>query len=263
MSDNKLLEVNNLSFSINGISILKNISLVVNSGEIVTLIGMNGAGKTTLMRSIMGLHANLARSKFSERVSERVNGRENEGEVVFANKKIERKKTYEIVRLGLSLVPEGRGLFYQQSVEDNLILGSYSLQFDNKKKLKKILRETKEWIFELFPNLALRRNNLASQLSGGEQQMLAIARALMHRPSCLMLDEPTLGLAPLMIDKVFSVLELLKKDLTILLVEQNGFLALKNSNRGYVMENGKIVLKEKSSVLLKDPMIKKAYLGVL
>lgn len=233
-----LLEINQLFVNYGGIQALKDINLVINSGEVVTLIGANGAGKTTTLRAI------------SKIITPRT------GEIIYSGRNITRRKTHEVVQLGIAHSPEGRRVLARQTVFDNLELGAY-IRSDRTEVKVDIDRQ-----FEIFPRLAERRNQLAGTLSGGEQQMLAIARALMSRPKLLLLDEPSLGLAPAIVREIFLIIENLRKTgVTILLVEQNANLALQIADRGYVLEAGSITLTGKASDLLNDERVKKAYLG--
>lgn len=233
-----LLEINQLFVNYGGIQALKDINLVINSGEVVTLIGANGAGKTTTLRAI------------SKIITPR------SGEIIYSGRNITRRKTHETVQLGIAHSPEGRRVLARQTVFDNLELGAY-IRSDRTDVKVDIDRQ-----FEIFPRLAERRNQLAGTLSGGEQQMLAIARALMSRPKLLLLDEPSLGLAPAIVREIFLIIENLRKTgVTILLVEQNANLALQIADRGYVLEAGSITLTGKASDLLNDERVKKAYLG--
>ncbi|MGB3207105.1 MAG: ABC transporter ATP-binding protein [Crinalium sp.] len=233
-----LLEIREIYVNYGGIHALIDINLVVNRGEVVTLIGANGAGKTTTLRAISRL----------------VNTRS--GLIVYNQHDITRRPAHEVVRMGLAHSPEGRRVLARQTVLDNLELGGYICS-DPKQVSTDIERQ-----FELFPRLAERRHQLAGTLSGGEQQMLAIARALMCRPQLLLLDEPSLGLAPAIVLEIFSIIENLRSTgVTILLVEQNANLALQISDRGYVLEAGCITLTGKASYLLADERVKKAYLG--
>ena len=231
-----LLEVRNLSVFYSGLQVLWDVSLSVNSGEIVTILGANGAGKTTLVQSIFGLV------------------RERKGQVFFGNIDISGLAAYDVVTRGLSLVPEKRELFPKMTVIENLELGGFPLPekaagYDE--------------MFALFPILEERKDQLAGTLSGGEQQMLAIARALMARPSMLVLDEPSLGLSPLLVSTVLDTVGTLNKSgLSILLVEQNVQHALEISHRGYILENGRIIREGSSEELLHDDQIRAAYLGI-
>jgi branched-chain amino acid transport system ATP-binding protein len=214
----------------------------INPGEIVTLIGANGSGKSTLLKSIMGLLP------------------PRQGTIVFQEKDITRLPTEKIVRLGIALVPEGRHIFAPLTVHDNLVLGAYSrYSYQNKREALADF----DRVFELFPHLVKRRKQLAGTLSGGEQQMLAIGRALMSRPRILLLDEPSMGLAPLIVEDIFEKIMKLRaeENTTILLVEQNAEMALEISDRGYVLETGKIVCQGPREDLLENAEIKRAYLG--
>lgn len=233
-----MLKINNLHVYYGQIHALKGISLEVKSGEIVTLIGGNGAGKTTTLRTISGLLT------------------PKEGEIVYQGKSTENLKAHELVASGLIHVPEGRHVFPQMSVQENLDLGAYT------RKDAQNIAEDLEQIFELFPRLKERRSQAAGTLSGGEQQMLAMARALMGRPKLLLLDEPSMGLAPLLVREIFNIItEINKTGVTILLVEQNANMALSVAQRGYVIETGKVVLEGDSASLAANEAVRKAYLG--
>jgi branched-chain amino acid transport system ATP-binding protein len=233
-----LLQLNRLEVSYGGIAAVKGIDLHVAKGELVCLIGANGAGKTSTLKAIAGLLPVAAESV-----------RYNGGAIGGA-------RAFELVRQGLALVPEGRGVFGQLTVEENLAMGAY-VRSDSAAVKQDLAR-----VSSLFPRLAERRNQSAGTLSGGEQQMLAIGRALMSRPKLLLLDEPSMGLAPLMVQKIFeTILAVAKEGVTILLVEQNARLALEVSNRGYVMETGLITLSGPARELLNDPKVRAAYLG--
>lgn len=233
-----MLQVKNLHVYYGQIHALKGISLEVKSGEIVTLIGGNGAGKTTTLQTISGLLT------------------PKEGEIVYQGEKINDIKAHELVAKGLIQVPEGRHVFSQMSVQENLDLGAYS------RKDKQAIAQDLEKVFELFPRLRERRTQAAGTLSGGEQQMLAMGRALMGRPKLLLLDEPSMGLAPLLVREIFSIItEINKTGVTILLVEQNANMALSIAKRGYVIETGKVVLEGDSASLEADEAVRKAYLG--
>jgi branched-chain amino acid transport system ATP-binding protein len=217
---------------------LKGVSLRVEAGEIVTLIGANGAGKTTLLRTISGLVP--ARS----------------GRIVFEGKDICKIPAHEIVALGVSQSPEGRMVFANLSVEDNLELGAY------RRKDRAAIREDSDRVFQLFPRLLERRKQLSGTLSGGEQQMLAIGRALMSRPRVLLLDEPSLGIAPLLVRDIFkNILEINRRGTTVLLVEQNAHMALSIAQRGYVLETGRVVLEDAADKLAANDEVRAAYLG--
>ena len=224
------------------VHVLRNLSLHVHKGEIVTLIGANGAGKSTTLRSISGLHP------------------VKEGKIYFKDIDITNKPTEQLVKLGIAHVPEGRQIFWPMTVMDNLELGGFLIcKIYGKKQLKKSIDE----MYELFPILKQRQNQYAGTLSGGEQQMLAIAMALMTKPEFILLDEPSMGLAPLIIREIFRVISELKNEtgLTVLLVEQNANAALRIADRGYVMETGKIILEQDALSLLKNQEVKRAYLG--
>lgn len=233
-----LLEVKGLEVYYGVIQALKGISFEVNEGEIVTLIGANGAGKTTTMQSVIGLIPSKA------------------GTVSFDGKETTHMPCHKIVSLGMSQVPEGRRIFQELSVYQNLLMGAY-IQKD-----KKAIKADIEKIYERFPRLEERKNQIAGTLSGGEQQMLAMGRALMSRPKLLMLDEPSMGLSPLLVDEVFTIIKDLNKEgTTVLLVEQNAGKSLAISDRAYVLENGRIVLSGTGEELLQSEEVKKAYLG--
>ncbi|MFQ4143090.1 ABC transporter ATP-binding protein [Chlorogloeopsis sp. ULAP02] len=233
-----ILEIKNLCVNYGGIQALKKINLVVNNGEVVTLIGANGAGKSTTLRA----------------VSKIVNPRS--GEVIYSGRNIIRRQPHEIVQLGIAHCPEGRRVLARQTVYDNLLLGAYIRS--HQAEVKADIQHQ----FELFPRLAQRQYQLAGTLSGGEQQMLAIARSLMSRPKLLLLDEPSLGLAPAIVREIFTIIENLRATgVTILLVEQNANLALQIADRGYVLEAGSITLMGAASELITDERVKKAYLG--
>jgi branched-chain amino acid transport system ATP-binding protein len=220
------------------VRVLWDITLTVADGEIVAIIGPNGAGKTTVLRSIMGLL------------------RPAGGRVEFHGSPINGLRPHEIVRMGISLVPEGRRLFPLLTVEENLELGGYLRRREGS------LAANMAEVFRLFPRLEERKNQLAGSLSGGEQQMLAIGRGLMSRPRCLLLDEPSLGLAPLVIKEIGRIITTVREGgTTVLLVEQNASLALRLADRGYVMENGRIVLEDSGPSLRENPAVRKSYLG--
>ena len=233
-----LLELQRLEVSYGGIKAVKGIDLGVSRGELVCLIGTNGAGKTTTLKAVAGLLPVVADA------------------ILYEGAPIGGLPAFELVRRGLALVPEGRGVFGQLTVEENLAMGAY-VRSD-----AAAVRLDLERVFSLFPRLAERRRQSAGTLSGGEQQMLAIGRALMSRPKLLLLDEPSMGLAPLLVQKIFeTILEVAKEGVTILLVEQNARLALEVSSRGYVMETGLITLSGPARELLVDPKVRAAYLG--
>ena len=233
-----LLEVKNLEVYYGVIQALKGISFEVNKGEIVTLIGANGAGKTTTMQSIIGLIPAKA------------------GSVLYNGTDITRMPCHKVVRLGLAQVPEGRRVFQELTVYENLLMGAYSQK--DSSKIKDDINEIYEW----FPRLGERKDQVAGTLSGGEQQMLAMGRAMMSHPDLLMLDEPSMGLSPLLVDQVFDIIkDFHKRGTTILLVEQNAGKSLAISDRAYVLENGKIALSGTGEELMKNEQVKKAYLG--
>ena len=233
-----LLQLKDLNTYYGNIHAVKNISLEVNRGEIVTLLGSNGAGKTTTLHTISGLL------------------KASSGEVNFDNQAIQKLPAHRITALGLAQSPEGRQIFANLSIKENLDMGAY-LRTDTDG-----IKTDLEFVYNLFPKLKERRAQLAQTLSGGEQQMLAIARAYMSKPKLLLLDEPSLGIAPILVGTIFrAITEINQLGMTILLVEQNANLALKVSHRGYVLTNGEITLQGKSSELLSNPEIKKAYLG--
>ena len=233
-----LLELKRVKVAYGGIQAVKGIDLAVSRGELVCLIGANGAGKTTTLRGITGLQPVKS------------------GSIHYDGEDITGKPAFQLVRKGLSMVPEGRGVFGALTIEENLAMGAYA------RSDHAAIREDVERVFQLFPRLKERRRQTAGTLSGGEQQMLAMARALMSRPKLLLLDEPSMGLAPLVVQKVFeTVLAISKEGMTILLIEQNAKLALEVSGRGYVMESGEITLHGEAKTLLSDPKVRAAYLG--
>jgi branched-chain amino acid transport system ATP-binding protein len=233
-----LLELTGLEVAYGGIHAVKGIDLLVRQGELVCLIGANGAGKTTTLKGITGLQPVKA------------------GKIVYDGADVTGKPAFQLVRKGLSMVPEGRGVFGALTIEENLAMGAYS------RRDRVAIKQDMERVFGLFPRLKERRKQTAGTLSGGEQQMLAMARAIMSRPKLLLLDEPSMGLAPLMVQKVFeTVLTIAAEGVTILLIEQNAKLALEVSHRGYVMESGAITLSGDARQLLSDPKVREAYLG--
>lgn len=233
-----LLEIKDLEVYYGVIQALKGISFEVNKGEIVTLIGANGAGKTTTMQSIMGLIPSKA------------------GSVTYNGQDITHMPCHKIVHLGLAQVPEGRRVFQELSVYENLLMGAYSQK--DKSRIKTDIEE----IYTRFPRLGERRDQIAGTLSGGEQQMLAMGRAMMSHPDLLMLDEPSMGLSPLLVDQVFDIIkDYHKSGTTVLLVEQNAGKSLAISDRAYVLENGRIVLSGTGEELMQSEEVKKAYLG--
>jgi branched-chain amino acid transport system ATP-binding protein len=233
-----MLKVNKIDVFYDALQVIWGVSLEVNEREIACIVGPNAAGKSTLLNTISGLlHP-------------------KSGSISFLGKRIDHLSPDKIVELGISLVPEGRRLFSEMTVLENLELGAYSKEARLKKD------ETLEWVFQLFPILKERKNQLARTLSGGESQMLAIARGLMSKPKLLMLDEPSLGLAPQLVLKLFDVIAEIKKGLTILLVEQNAYEALKLADTAYLLENGKIKLRGTGKELMDDDYLKKAYLAL-
>ena len=236
-----LLEIRDMAVAYGRIEALRDISIHVDEGELVTLIGANGAGKTTTMRAVSGIRP-LSR-----------------GSIVFDGVDITRLKAHLRVREGIIQAPEGRGVFPGMTVVENLEMGCYARPFSTRAEHE----ETLERVFELFPRLAERRDQVGGTMSGGEQQMLAIGRALMARPRMLLLDEPSMGLAPMVIQQIFrTIAEINAQGTTILLVEQNAQQALSRSNRAYVLETGRVVRSGNGPELLRDPAIKEAYLGV-
>jgi branched-chain amino acid transport system ATP-binding protein len=235
-----MLELTNVNAYYGRIRALKDISLHVDKGKIVSLLGANGAGKTTTVRTIVGLNRSAA------------------NDIRFEGRRIGKIPPHKIVRLGIAMVPERRELFGDMKVLDNLEMGAYSRSGAAQ------MRRDLEWIYSLFPILAERRRNRATDLSGGQQQMLAIGRALMSHPRLLLLDEPTLGLAPLIVRQIFAILRQLNQEgMTILLIEQNANQALKLSEYSYILENGRIALEGKSAVLGADPTVQRSYLGAI
>lgn len=234
-----MLEVKNLTVNYGAIAALHDVSLEVKQGDIVTLIGSNGAGKTTTLRTISGLL------------------RPRKGEILYQGKSILGLAPHQVVKLGISHVPEGRMIFANLTVLENLKLGAY-LQKD-----KSSIQREMNYIFSVFPRLKERQSQMAGTLSGGEQQMLAIGRALMAKPKFLMLDEPSLGIAPLLVKTIFEKIVEINREhgITILLVEQNANLALQVSKFGYVLETGRVTLQESSEALRQNPQVKNAYLG--
>jgi branched-chain amino acid transport system ATP-binding protein len=232
-----LLEIKNLSVSYGGVQALQNISLEVSGGEIVTIIGANGAGKSSLLNSISGI---VTRDK---------------GEILYQNERLP-NKPYQVVARGIVQVPEGRQVFANLTVEENLQLGAFL------RKDKNNLPEDIEMVFKRFPRLKERRKQLSGSLSGGEQQMLVIGRGLMARPKLMLLDEPSLGLAPLLVAEIFNIIrDINQEGTTLLLVEQNARKALSIAHRAYVLEVGQIIREGKGLELLEDPLVQEAYLG--
>jgi len=242
MSTAPLLEVRNLKLSYGGIAAVKGIDFYINSGELVTLIGANGAGKTTTLKVIAGLL------------------KPSSGSIHFLGSAIGGQPAYELAELGVGLVPEGRGVFARMTILENLQMGAYVRQGSHSAKS---IDHDLEVVLETFPRLRERLSQLAGTLSGGEQQMVAIARAMMARPKLLLLDEPSMGLAPLMVETIFGVIQNLNQHgMTILLVEQNARLALSMADRAYVLESGVITLSGTANELLNDDRVREAYLGV-
>jgi branched-chain amino acid transport system ATP-binding protein len=232
-----LLAVQGLAVAYGGIEAVRGIDLFVRAGELVTLIGANGAGKTTTLKALSGLLKPRA------------------GTVTYDGRDVTGLAAHRLVQLGLALVPEGRGVFARLTIAENLAMGAYT-------RRDKALANDFDRAYTLFPRLAERRTQLAGTLSGGEQQMLAIARALMSRPKLLLLDEPSMGLAPIMVQKIFETIRTIAAEgVTLLLVEQNAKLALEACSRGYVMETGAIALEDDARALLVNPQVRKAYLG--
>ena len=233
-----LLETRKLSVAYGGVKAVKGVDLDVNAGELVCLIGANGAGKTSLLKSLCGMVPSSG------------------GAVHFRGASLTHKPSHEIVRHGIALVPEGRGVFSRMTVKENLEMGAY-IHHD-----RAAIASDLNGVYARFPRLLERATQTAGTLSGGEQQMLAIGRALMSRPQLLLLDEPSMGLAPLMVQKIFAIIrEISQQGVTILLVEQNAKLALEVSHRGYVMESGAITLSGEARALATNPEVRRAYLG--
>jgi branched-chain amino acid transport system ATP-binding protein len=233
-----ILEVKDIHTYYGNIHALKGISLIVERGEIVTLIGANGAGKTTTLRSISGLQ------------------KPREGDIFLDGEDIAKFKPHEIVYKGVSMVPEGRGIFARLTVSENLDLGAYSRTERSK------IEEDLERVYGIFPRLKERQKQVAGTLSGGEQQMLAIGRALMAHPRLLLMDEPSMGLAPILVESIFATIQQINEEgTTILLVEQNALMALSVAHRGYVLQTGKIVLNDTAENLKRNEIVQKAYLG--
>jgi branched-chain amino acid transport system ATP-binding protein len=236
--DGRILALDDIHTYYGSIHALKGVSLEVREGEIVTLIGANGAGKSTTLRSINGLN------------------HPREGRIHFRDRDITHEAPHKIVKMGISQSPEGRKLFPRMSVLENLEMGAFQ------RADRRGIREDLERVYSLFPRLAERKSQKAGTLSGGEQQMVAMGRALMARPKLLMLDEPSMGLAPIFVEKIFEIVrEINQQGTTILLVEQNALMALDTANRGYVMETGRIALTDDAKVLRQNEKVRKAYLG--
>jgi branched-chain amino acid transport system ATP-binding protein len=235
---NAMLKVKGLQVNYGGIQAVKGVDLEVGQGELVTLIGANGAGKTTTMKAITGLKPYSG------------------GDIEYMGQSIKGVPTHELLKRGLAMVPEGRGIFARMSILENMQMGAY-LRND----ADGIQKDT-ERMFGFFPRLKERASQYAGTLSGGEQQMLAMARALLSRPKLLLLDEPSMGLSPIMVEKIFEVVrEISKEGLTVLLVEQNARLALQAANRGYVMDSGTVTMTGDAKTMLDDPKVRAAYLG--
>ncbi|RXJ93456.1 ABC transporter ATP-binding protein [Malaciobacter molluscorum] len=235
-NDEILLDVRDLHVSYGAIAAIKGISLKVKKGEVVTILGANGAGKTTTLKTISGLL------------------KPKQGNIIFDKNDITNTPAHDIVSLGMSHSPEGRRVFGTLTVEENLMMGAYTLKSHDK--------ETLEWIYDILPRLKERKKQLSGTLSGGEQQMLAIGRAIMSKPKLLILDEPSLGLAPILVKAIFKAIkEIAQTGMTVLIVEQNAKAALKLANRGYVLEVGKITHEGTSEELLNSEAIQEAYLG--
>jgi len=234
---NTLLEVQGLKVAYGGIQAVKGVSFEVKEGELVSLIGANGAGKTTTLKAITGTQPPAA------------------GEIKFMGKSIKGQGSWDLVKQGLVMVPEGRGVFARMTITENLQMGAF-VRNDGE------IEADVEKVFAIFPRLKERRNQLAGTMSGGEQQMLAMGRALMARPKVLLLDEPSMGLSPIMVDKIFEVVaDIHSRGTTVLLVEQNASRALGLANRGYVMDSGEVTMSGDAKVLLDDPKVRAAYLG--
>ena len=237
MADNILLQVEGLKVAYGGIQAVKGVDFDVRQGELVSLIGANGAGKTTTLKAVTGLQPLAV------------------GDVKFMGQSIKGQGAWNLAKQGLVMVPEGRGTFTRMTITENLQMGAY-IRNDSE------IQADIEKVFGLFPRLKERRNQLAGTMSGGEQQMLAMGRALMARPKLLLLDEPSMGLSPIMVDKIFEVVDTIhKQGTTILLVEQNASRALSLANRGYVMESGEVTMSGPAQQLLNDPKVRAAYLG--
>ncbi len=239
MSEN-ILKISGLKIAYGGIQAVKGIDLEVNKGELVTLIGANGAGKTTTLKAITGT----------------LPGCKVEGQIHYVGSPIIGTNSFELVKKNLAMVPEGRGVFTRMTILENLLMGAYT-----RNDKAGIQADIDKW-FEVFPRLKERSSQLAGTLSGGEQQMLAMARALMSHPKLLLLDEPSMGLSPIMVEKIFEVVRTVSaQGVTILLVEQNAKLALQAAHRGYVMDSGLITMSGNAKDMLDDPKVKEAYLG--
>ena len=238
MTSKTLLKVSNLKVSYGGIQAVKGVDFEVHEGELVSLIGSNGAGKTTTMKAITGTLSI------------------NAGDIEYLGKSIKGQGPWDLVKQGLAMVPEGRGVFTRMTIIENLQMGAY-IRDD-----KDGIAADMEKMFSIFPRLLERKDQLAGTMSGGEQQMLAMGRALMSRPKVLLLDEPSMGLSPIMVDKIFEVVkDVYAQGVTVLLVEQNASRALSIANRGYVMESGIVTMSGDAKVMLNDPRVRAAYLG--
>ncbi len=232
-----LLQVKGLKVAYGGIQAVKGVSFDVREGELVSLIGANGAGKTTTLKAVTGLQAPA------------------DGDILYLGKSIRGQGPWDLVKQGLVMVPEGRGTFTRMTITENLQMGAF-IRNDNE------VEADIDKVFDIFPRLKERRNQLAGTMSGGEQQMLAMGRALMARPKVLLLDEPSMGLSPIMVDKIFEVVgDIFGRGVTVLLVEQNASRALSIASRGYVMESGEITMTGDGKALLADPKVRAAYLG--
>ncbi|XXB84023.1 ABC transporter ATP-binding protein [Chromobacterium sp. CV08] len=233
-----MLEVKDLQVAYGGIKAVKGIDFHIEQGELVTLIGANGAGKTTTLKTLVGMV------------------KKSGGSIVYDGKDVASIPSHDFVRHGLAMVPEGRGVFAKLTVEENLQMGAYY------RNDKAAIQSEIEHVYELFPRLKERRLQLAGTLSGGEQQMVAMGRAMLSRPKLLLLDEPSMGLAPIIVEKIFEIIQMVSKQgVTMLLVEQNAKLALEVSQRGYVMESGRITMSGDAKELLNDERVRNAYLG--
>ncbi len=237
MTQKTMLKVNNLKVAYGGIQAVKGVSFEVMEGELVSLIGANGAGKTTTLKAITGLQPVAA------------------GDIEYLGKSIKGQGAWDLVKQGLVMVPEGRGTFARMTITENLQMGAFIRE-------DKEIDSDIEKVFGIFPRLRERRNQLAGTMSGGEQQMLAMGRALMARPKVLLMDEPSMGLSPIMVDKIFEVVDdIHKRGTTVLLVEQNASRALGLASRGYVMDSGEVTMSGDAKMLLNDPRVRAAYLG--
>ncbi|TWG85803.1 amino acid/amide ABC transporter ATP-binding protein 2 (HAAT family) [Cupriavidus gilardii J11] len=233
-----LLKISGLKVAYGGIQAVKGIDLEIRDGELVTLIGANGAGKTTTMKAITGLQPWAG------------------GDVEYLGRSIKGVPSYELLKQGLAMVPEGRGVFARMTITENLLMGAFTRNDDAG------IKRDVDRMFGIFPRLKERANQLAGTMSGGEQQMLAMARALMSQPKLLLLDEPSMGLSPIMVEKIFEVVrDISSQGVTVLLVEQNARLALQAAHRGYVMESGLITMSGNAADMLDDPKVRAAYLG--